>query len=119
MSRPTLSVGASLVRVALAASVVLAPAAAARGQTSTWTGGSPTSDNWSDTANWSGTTIPVNMGTSALFFAGTTRLTPNDDFTTYTATALTFDLTAGAFTLAGNPLNLTGDVTNNSGLLQT
>jgi autotransporter-associated beta strand protein len=114
MSRTTLSVVA---RIVLIAGLLVTRAPSASAQTSTWVGGGA-SDVWGDTGNWSGTT-PTNAGSSALTFGGTTRLTPNDDFTSYTATAVTFDATAGAFTLGGAALNLAGDITNNSTALQT
>src|SRR4051794_10905766 len=99
MTRPTLSVGARLVLSCLAAGVLLISTPAVRSQSSTWTGGGA-SDAWSDALNWSGP-APTAGGSSALTFAGTTRLTPNDDLASYTATALTFDATAGAFVLGG------------------
>lgn len=82
-----------------------------------WNGGGA-SDAWSDGLNWSGTD-PVNNGTSALQFGGTTRLTPNNDLTNLTASSTTFNANAGAFVLAGNGVSLAGNVTNSSSNLQT
>lgn len=77
-----------------------------------WDGGG-TTNNWSDAVNW-GATVPLEGGTQALQFAGSTRLSPVNDFTAFTATSLTFNSGAGAFSLSGNAINLTGDVVNNS-----
>ncbi|MDB6117148.1 MAG: Extracellular serine protease [Verrucomicrobiaceae bacterium] len=82
-----------------------------------WDGGG-TTNNWSDTVNW-GATVPADGGTQALQFAGTTKLAPVNDFATFTATSLTFNSGAGAFSLSGNAINLTGDVVNNSSNAQT
>ena len=65
------------------------PAAAA---TVTWTGNGA-DDNWSTGANWGGT-APV--AGDALVFAGTTRLTPNNDLTASTSfSSITFNAGAG------------------------
>src|SRR5205823_826713 len=112
LMRATLSVAATSIRLILATGLVFGVASAAVAQTSTWTGGGA-ADAWSDPLNWSGT-APTAAGSSALTFAGITRLTPNDDLASYTATAVTFDPAAGAFVLGGNSLTLAGDVTQNS-----
>ena len=81
----------------------------------TWNGGG--NDNfWQTAANWGGT-APVTS--NALFFAGTTRLAPTNDFSSLTIAGLTFSSTAGAFTLSGNAVGLGGGITNNSASLQT
>lgn len=55
----------------------------------------------------------------ALQFAGSTRLTPSNDLTSFTASNLTFNSGAGAFVLSGNGLSLAGGITNSSSNLQT
>ena len=69
-------------------------------------------------ANWVGGVAPV--ATDSLFFGGTTGLTPNNNFAASTAFAgITFNAGAGAFVIAGNEINLTAGVTNNSANAQT
>jgi len=102
--------------VALAVGLLtLAPAAAAD---LTWTG--TTNANWSG-ANWNGGTA-ADSGVDKLFFAGTTNLSTNNDLVGYTAAgvpAITFLSGAGAFTLSGNSISLSGNITNSSSNLQT
>ena len=76
----------------------------------TWNGGG--ADNtWTNAANWGGTAPVAN---DLLFFDGTTRLTNTNNIGANTAfNGLTFNSTAGAFTLRGNALNLAGGITNN------
>jgi fibronectin-binding autotransporter adhesin len=83
--------------------------------TLTWNGA--TNANWS-AANWTGGT-PVDNGTDALFFAGSTNLSNTNNLGNYTASSITFNSGSGAFVLAGNAINLTGGVTNSSSNLQT
>jgi hypothetical protein len=76
----------------------------------TWTGGSSTGNNWSDTANWGGAAPSYS---STLVFSGSTRLTPNNDTTGTTlsgTTAIQFASTAGAFTISGNAITLGGNI---------
>ncbi len=44
-----------------------------------WNGGSSSGDLWSDTANWAGSSAPVNDGTADVTFNGNSRLTPDMD----------------------------------------
>ncbi|HEX9048546.1 MAG TPA: autotransporter-associated beta strand repeat-containing protein [Verrucomicrobiae bacterium] len=82
----------------------------------TWTGGGD-GVTMSSAANWGGA-APV--AGDSLFFAGTTGLSPNNDFAANTAFAgITFNSGAGAFTLSGNAINLLADITNNSGTAQS
>ena len=78
---------------------------------SKWTGGG-SSNNFSDAANWD--VAPI-VG-SDLVFAGTTRLTPNNDATAGTVFgSVTFDNTAGAFVIGGNSIaNLMAIINNSS-----
>jgi fibronectin-binding autotransporter adhesin len=82
-----------------------------------WNGGSATTSNWSDPANWSGVTISSG---NALFFAGSTRLNNNNDTPSDTSyTDIEFINGAGAFILNGNPIALGGSIINNSSNPQT
>lgn len=81
----------------------------------TWNGGGA-DNNWQTANNWGGT-APTNG--DALFLAGTTRLAPNNDFSSLTIAGITFTNTTGAFTLSGNGVGLGGGITNNSTSLQT
>jgi autotransporter-associated beta strand protein len=82
-----------------------------------WNGGSASGNNFSDSNNWSG--IPI-FANDALTFDGTTRLTPFNDTTPNTVYSnLTFNGSAGAFTLTGNPLVFNGTLANNSISTQT
>jgi autotransporter-associated beta strand protein len=70
-------------------------------------------------ANWVGGVAPVHM--DALVFDGTTGLNPNNDFATsasFAFTNVTFNPSAGAFTISGNAIFLGGGITNNSTNLQ-
>lgn len=79
-------------------------------QTATWNGGG-TDDNWSSPANWNGTTL---AGGESLVFGGAQRLTNVNDTAADTAYAgITFNNTAGAFSLSGNRITLGGSVVNN------
>jgi autotransporter-associated beta strand protein len=78
-----------------------------------WNGGSMTDANWQTPANWTSGVAPgVN---AALTFAGSTQLANTNDYPAGTRfSGLVFDATAGAFSLYGNALKLTGPVINNS-----
>src|SRR3954469_13732954 len=67
--------------------------------------------NWSTPANWAGV-APVNG--DALIFAGSTQLVNTNDLPLTTNTWLRFD--AGNFNLSGNPLILSGGITNSTGV---
>lgn len=84
--------------------------------TSTWTGGAGTDPNWSNPANWSGG-VPASSQDTAVIFDGTANLTPQQYISTdFLLNALSFNPTAGAFTLGGNPLDFR---TNTAGTLPT
>ena len=77
-------------------------------------------NNWSSPGNWLGNSAPTTTS-NILTFAGTTRLTPNME-QAYINNGITFDPTAGAFTLgsaSSSTLALNGSVTNNSPFVQT
>ena len=80
------------------------------GATCIWTGGGA-DDLWTNALNWD--RLPV--AGDDLIFAGTTRLTPSNDFAAATSFAsITFAPGAGAFTLSTNQITLTGDILNQS-----
>ena len=104
----------------------LSLAACLTGHAITWDGGANNFDNWSGSGNgghegnknWVLNNAPV--ASDPLIFAGTTRLTPNNNTTADTSYAgITFDNTAGTFVLGGNRITLGGDVINNDADLQT
>jgi fibronectin-binding autotransporter adhesin len=104
----------------------------AKAGTFTWDGGGA-DDKVSTPANWVGDVAPKlnyanNVTADDLIFAGTTRLTPSIDVNaTQLANTITFDATAGAFTLDGTAIavgntktsNKGGDIINNSAFAQT
>jgi T5SS/PEP-CTERM-associated repeat protein len=113
---------------AVAALATLLPLAPLQAMTVVWDGGGP-SANWSaldskpgpsfGRTNWSGTNVFPNVG-DALVFGGNTRLTNNNDIAALSSiTSLTFAADAGAFTLNGNGLALSGAITNLSKARQT
>ena len=82
-----------------------------------WTGGSAVDSYWNDITNWGGIALPANGN---LVFEGSTRLINTNNTaggTTYSN--LVFNSTAGAFVLEGNPITLSGNVTNNSASPET
>jgi autotransporter-associated beta strand protein len=79
--------------------------------TLTWTGGSLTSDNWSDDANWGGQHCSAGAN---LVFAGTQRLAALNDLPAATTfSSITFN--AGGFSLSGAAIKLAGPVANTVG----
>ena len=84
----------------------------------TWTGDSagPGNNLWSTGTNWA---TPVSVA-NVLTFAGVNRTSPVNDLTANSSFAgLQFDASAGAFTITGNALDLTGDITSASANTQT
>ncbi len=77
----------------------------------TWNGGGSPDNNWSVAANWRGSSL---TGNDPLNFTGTTGLNNTNDTSSETAAGITFASGAGAFVLNGNPVILTGGVTNAS-----
>jgi len=83
---------------------------------STWNGGGA-NDNWSTADNWGGTAPSAGH---TLKFAGSTRLNNTNDLAANTTFAgLSFESGAGAFTLNGNAVALSGNVSNASANTQT
>ncbi len=82
-----------------------------------WNGGSATTSNWSDSANWSN--IPLSAGASA-YFDGNVRVSNNNDTAPGTIYQdLSFAPEAAAFTLNGNDIGLNGNLINTSTNPQT
>ncbi len=65
-------------------------------------------NNWSTAGNWDNNAVP--FFPHALTFAGSTRLTNNNDLSTIAVSSLTFDAAAGAFNLSGNAITLSGNI---------
>jgi autotransporter-associated beta strand protein len=75
-----------------------------------WTG-IGANNNWSTAANWDHNALPIFP--IGLTFAGSARLNNNNDLTDVSATSITFDSAASAFTLSGNSLGLNGSIAFN------
>jgi len=89
---------------------------AVRAGVCTWTGVGG-NNYWTNAANWGGT-APVSG--DSLVFAGSTALVTTNKFTAGTIFSnITFDASAGAFSLSGSNFTLTGSIINNSTSLQT
>lgn len=99
---------------------ISAVAQAGTTENAVWTGGG-TTDNWNDTANWSGGNQPQGAdANTVIHFAGSTRTTPNNDYGAFTLEGqIVFDSGASAFTLNGNAIKLSFKIENNSSALQT
>ncbi|HSV13504.1 MAG TPA: hypothetical protein VLI90_04550, partial [Tepidisphaeraceae bacterium] len=95
----------AIVGVGLRSGVALATANPA-----TWNGNSGTSSSWGDVANWNGTNgNPDGGGTGVVHFAGSNRLTPNNDYGAFTQfNQIQFDSGASSFQLNGNVIKLFG-----------
>src|SRR5262245_39651819 len=77
----------------------------ARAATDTWDGGG-TDNNISTNNNWADNTAPASdLNNTDLIFAGNVRLAPNFS-STLGAHSVTFNNTAGAFTLGGQSLSI-------------
>lgn len=86
-------------------------------QWAVWNGGG-SNNRWSNAANWNGV-LPVPGTNFDLQFAGSTRLSPTNDFTALSDFRhIAFNAGAGAFTLRGNSITLNGNLTNNSANLE-
>ena len=107
---PPSFVGGYTPEMAFSVSVGLAVA------TSTWNGGGGDA-NWMTGGNWGGT---APSASNALTFSGTVQLANNNNFPANTQfDGITFDNTAGAFTLNGNTINLAGNIVNAGTNMQT
>jgi len=90
--------------LAISLSILGHPSASSQAA-STWTG-LGANNNWSTSANWN--TAP--SFPTALTFAGSTRLTNNNNLNAITVSSITFDGAAGAFVLGGNGITLAGNI---------
>jgi hypothetical protein len=81
--------------------------------TDTWDGGAA-SDNFDADFNWLDNTAPASdLANTDLIFAGAMRLTPTLN-APFSAHSITFDNTAGGFTIMGDQLNVgSGGIANN------
>ena len=115
-STPYLTLKHSLGLLPLAGGLTLAVTSqSATAANKTWDGGG-TTDNWTDAANWNAALV----ANDTLFFDGNTRLTPNNNFAAGTQfNGITFNATAGGFTVGGNGILLHGSITDSSTLTQT
>ena len=92
-----------LLTVAILFLTLTSPVAA---QTSTWTGNGG-SGSWQTANNWLGNAVPVNG--NSLIFDGTNQLVTIHDLAPLTAiSSITLPSSAGSFSIAGNPLTITG-----------
>lgn len=79
-----------------------------------WDGGA--NNLWSNNVNWGGDTLPSYL--LPLQFGGVANLSSTNDATLNVA-GISFNAGAGAFTLNGNAITLTGGITNSSSNVQT
>ena len=89
--------------------------------TLTWDGTGNNNNNWSTKQNW-GSGSPSPVAGDNLIFAGSVRLSNNNDFTAATAFAsISFAHGSGAFVLGGNSVTLGagGLINNNTSVTQT
>ncbi|MBN8458065.1 MAG: autotransporter-associated beta strand repeat-containing protein [Verrucomicrobia bacterium] len=109
----------ALIAFATLGASLLAPTAAS-GQTFVWDGGG-TDDNFGTGANWSGDTAPSTGSGVVLQFTGSTRPTPNNNYTIGDNFGEWRLLnTAGAdFTVTGNAFGLYGKIENDAGSNRT
>jgi fibronectin-binding autotransporter adhesin len=85
----------------------------------TWDGGGG-DNNFGTGANWVGDSSPGVGSGVTLNFAGSTRLSPINNYTLYDDFgSWIFSSGAGSFNISGNPVDLFGKIENNSSNLQT
>lgn len=102
------------VRIIVALVTVIASPHYAVGGT-TWDGGGG-NDDFSTGANWNDNSTPPTGTTVDLFFAGSTRLTPNNDYGNFDDfRSIFFNSGAGSFVISGNSIDFfDGKIENNS-----
>jgi autotransporter-associated beta strand protein len=113
--------------LSILAALVSAAPNPARGQETRdyWTGGSATSSNWSDPANWDSLMAPVSGTTVTLLFAAVAnqRLSNSNNVANpYVLNNLSFFQGFGAFVLGGNGLQFAGTtptISQSSSAVQT
>jgi autotransporter-associated beta strand protein len=85
----------------------------------TWDGGGANS-NWTTGNNWNPDGTATSGTTATVAFGGSTRLTPNNDYGSWTDwQQVQFNSGASSFAISGNPINLWWKIENNSANLQT
>ena len=94
---------------------VISATSVAQAATDTWIGGGLDA-NWNTSGNWNnitGNAPPV--ANDSLVFDGTANLTTSNNIAANTQfNGITFNSTAGAFTLGGNAITLGGDINDNN-----
>ena len=89
------------------------------GATSTWDGGTESSENWSVPINWLGDIAPPLDGSADLVFSGNTGLFSNANLD-WNVRSITFASGALSFNLHGNPLTIgAGGIVNADDSVQT
>ncbi len=68
-------------------------------------------NNWSTGGNWDNNAVPIFP--HSVTFTGNNQLNNNNDLSGITISTLTFDSAAGAFTLGGSDVNLSGSISFN------
>ncbi|MBL9130577.1 MAG: autotransporter-associated beta strand repeat-containing protein, partial [Verrucomicrobiaceae bacterium] len=85
----------------------------------TWDGGGG-DNNWGTGANWNPDGSPAPGSGNDLFFGGSTRLTPFNNYTAFDDWRnITFNTGAGSFNITGNAIDLFGKIENLSSNTQT
>ncbi|MDR1146822.1 MAG: autotransporter-associated beta strand repeat-containing protein [Verrucomicrobiales bacterium] len=103
-----------LLQLALTITLSLSAALLAPAADRTWSGADG-DRKFSTAANWDAP--PVNG--DSLFFNASLTATLDNDLASLSVANLTFNVGAAALTIGGNPLTLTGAITNNSAAVQT
>ncbi|CAN5376504.1 hypothetical protein BH09VER1_BH09VER1_06450 [soil metagenome] len=88
--------------------------------TGIWTG--TTSGLWTDAANWSGSMVPTNSGTtwaSAQFVGSATSAIAVDTGSNQSVSGIYFNYHSGTFTINNNTITLAGNIVNSSTATQT
>ncbi len=99
---------------ALSAAALLASSQLTQAADRTWNGGGP-NNSWTTALNWIGGVAPV--AGDSLTFDGFVTSNNNNLAANTSITGITFASTAGVFTLSGNAITLSGNVTDNAPLL--
>ncbi len=103
--------------LALASTAFVASQTALAGNT--WDGGGG-NDDWGTADNWDPNGAPAPGSGNDLFFAGTTRLTPVNNYADFDDWRhITFNSGAGSFNITGNAIDLFGKIENSGSNTQT
>ena len=104
------SAKARLLMLAVTPVAALLGASNAFAATDNWSGGSGTTANWSDPANWDN--VPASG--DSVIFSNSVNTSTNNDLAALNLAGVTFNTNAGPFTVGGNALGLTGQLLVNS-----